>query len=221
MATQTMTLATSFKRSVEDIWGDIMNHPFLVELGRDELPDETLRFYFVQNVHYIDAAVRFTAQAAAKAPNEASRSYCLELSQFGAEEVARQRDYVEQLSAGEEVDWEIAPTAHAYTNHLLAVAAYEGTLELLVALMPCEWTYDEFGTKLCNVVKHPVTCSWLASFGSDDHNDLSRRYIEIVEELGTGLPPQAIARLHELFRLGTRYEWMFWDMAYTCQRWPV
>ena len=70
--------------------------------------------------------------------------------------------------------------------------------------MPCEWTYDEFGTKLCNVVKHPVTCSWLASFGSDDHNDLSRRYIEIVEELGTGLrpsdsaPPRAFPAGHPL-----------------------
>jgi thiaminase/transcriptional activator TenA len=221
MATQQATLTSGLRESADAVWTGIMDHPFLVELARDELPDETLQFYFVQNVHYIDAAIRFTAEAAAKAPTRSSQAFCLELSQFGVEEVARQRDYVDQLAAGRPVDWEIAPTAHAYTNHLLAVASYEGTLELLVALMPCEWTYDEFGTKLCNVVKHPVAVSWLASFGSEHHNDLSDRYAATVEQLAEGAPPARINRLHELFRLGSRYEWMFWNMAYTRETWPV
>lgn len=220
-ATTEMTLVPAFRQIADEVWHKIMHHPFLVELERDQLPDETLCFYFVQNVHYIDAAIRFTAQAAAKAPTRDSQDFCLTLSQFGVEEVARQRGYAEELAKGAEIDWEIAPVAHAYTNHLLTLAAYEGTLELLVGLMPCEWTYDEFGTKLCNVVQHPVSKSWLASFGSQEHNDLSRRYTEVVEALARGLPPARIERLHELFRLGTRYEGMFWDMAYNRRRWLV
>ena len=221
MATTELTVCPALRANADETWRDIMTHPFLVELEQDTLPEETLQFYFVQNVHYIDAAIRFTAQAAAKAPTKNSQDFCLVLSQFGVEEVARQREYVEQLAGGRDVDWEIAATAHAYTNHLLTVAAYEGTLELLVALLPCEWTYDEFGTKLCNVVRHPVTISWLASFGSEEHNDLGRRYQEVIEELSLDIAPARMARLHELFKLGTRYEWMFWDMAYSRQGWPV
>jgi thiaminase/transcriptional activator TenA len=208
------------RAGVEDVWQKIMAHPFLVDLERDALSDETLRYYFVQNVHYIDAAIRFTAQAAAKAPTKESQDFCLVLSQFGSEEVERQRDYVRQL-AGDGVDWEIAPTAHAYTNHLLTVAAYGGTLELLVGLLPCEWTYDEFGTKLAPVVRHPITTSWLSSFGSEEHNELSHRYHEIVEDLARDVPARQMEGLHEIFKLGARYEWKFWEMAYTQERWPV
>ena len=221
MATQQLTVCAALRTGVDEIWHRIMSHPFLVELEQDALPNETLCFYFVQNVHYIDAAIRFTAQAAAKAPTKESRDFCLVLSQFGSEEVERQRDYVRQLADEAEVDWEIAPTAHAYTNHLLTLAAYEGALELLVGLLPCEWTYDEFGTKLHPVVGHPVTTSWLASFGSEEHNDLSRRYHEVVEDLASGLPPARMERLHEIFKIGARYEWRFWEMAYTRERWPV
>ena len=70
-------------------------------------------------------------------------------------------------------------------------------------------------------MRHPVTVSWLASFGSEEHNDLGRRYQEVIEELSRDIAPARMARLHELFKLGTRYEWMFWDMAYSRQGWPV
>jgi len=221
MAVQQMTVCPALRAGVEDVWQKIMAHPFLVELEQDTLPDEKLRYYFVQNVHYIDAAIRFTAQAAAEAPTKDSRDFCLVLSQFGCEEVERQRDYVRQLAGGDDVDWEIAPTAHAYTNHLLTLAAYGGALDLLVGLLPCEWTYDEFGTKLAPVVRHPITTSWLSSFGSEEHNELSHRYHEIVEELASEIPAREMDRPHEDLKVGARYEWKFWEMAYTQERWPV
>ena len=216
-----LSVCSMLRAGADDLWARIMAHPFLVEVEQGTLPDGKLQHYFIQNVHYIDAAVRFTAEAAAKASTKESRDFCLVLSKFGVEEVERQREYVRQIAGGAEVDWEIAPTAHAYTNHLLTLAAYGGTLDLLVGLLPCEWTYDEFGTKLAQVVRHPVTTAWLASFGSEDHNELSRRYHEVVEDLAGGISPAHESRLREIFKTGCRYEWMFWQMAYTIERWPI
>jgi thiaminase/transcriptional activator TenA len=215
-----MTVSALRERS-GDLWNEMVGHPFLLEVEQDRLPDEKLLHYFMQNVHYIDAAITFCAQAAAKAPTEQSRALCLDLCRFGLEEIERQRGYVHQLSKGRQVDWEIAASCHAYTNHLLSVAAYEGTLELLVALMPCSWSYDEFGSRLCSVVRHPITSAWLENFGGDDHNDITRRYHEAVNDLARTATPERLERLHELFRIGCRYEWMFWEMAYKSLKWPV
>ena len=223
-AVQERVSACAAMRAASDhIWEKIYSHPFLQEVEQGTISDERLLHYFVQNVHYIDAAVRFTSEAAAKAPSMRSRDLCLYLAQFGKEEAGRQREYVQQLAdrLGHEADWEIAPTCHAYTRHLLTLAAYGGTLDLLVGLSPCQWTYDEFATRLAPVVRHPITVAWLATFGSPEHNDLSRNYNETVDELMAGVTAERRAELEEIFRTGSRYEWMFWEMSYTLERWPV
>ena len=74
-----------------DLWRKIDDHPFLTEMRDGTLPDRKLKFYFVQNVHYIDALVQFLAIAGAKAPDEDSRDFCLDLMQVANREVKRQR----------------------------------------------------------------------------------------------------------------------------------
>ena len=48
----------------EDIWQATVQHPFLAEVEQGTLPDDKLLVYFIQNVHYIDAAIAFNAEAA-------------------------------------------------------------------------------------------------------------------------------------------------------------
>lgn len=205
----------------EDIWEKIYAHPFLQEVETGLLTDDKLLFYFIQNVHYIEAATRFTAEAAARAHDQTTRDYCLSLTDFSRNEVARQREYVETLAEGTEASWDIAPTCFAYTRHLLALAAYGGALDLLVGLMPCEWTYDEFGARLAPIVKHPVHAKWLETFGSEEHHELSAQYHATVDSLMESISPEREADLAQTFRTSSRYEWMFWEMSYRHEGWPV
>jgi thiaminase/transcriptional activator TenA len=205
----------------EDIWEQIYAHPFLKEVEGGTLPDNKLLHYFIQNVHYIDAAIIFTAQAAVRAHDPTTRDFCFFITDFGREEVERQREYVRSLPGGAEASWEIAPTCHAYTRHLLTLAAYGGALDLLVGLSPCQWTYDEFGGRLAPIVKHPIHAQWLATFGSDEHHELSVRYNSIVDDLMASSTPEREADLSTIFRISSKYEWMFWEMAYTMEEWPI
>src|ERR1700740_2419870 len=85
------------RADVEDLWQATLQHPFLSEIEQGTLPDDKLLFYFIQNVHYIDAAIAFNAEAAAKAPDTESREFALRLLDFGRAEVPRQREYVRTL----------------------------------------------------------------------------------------------------------------------------
>lgn len=207
----------------EDIWQATLQHPFLIEVEQGTLPDEKLLFYFIQNVHYIDAAISFNAQAVAKAPDEQSREFALRLLDFGRNEIPRQREYVRLLSetATAPFDIGLAPTARAYTNHLRALASYGSALDLFVGLLPCEWTYSEFGSRLLPLVRHPVHVQWLSTFGGADHNDMNVQYKEVIDHLVGEGGLKRREDLSEIFRTSVRYEWMFWQMAYTLERWPV
>jgi thiaminase/transcriptional activator TenA len=33
--------------------------------------------------------------------------------------------------------------------------------------------------------------------------------------------PQEEARMHQIFLISTRYEWLFWDMAWRMEEWPA
>ncbi len=207
----------------QDIWRATLQHPFLAEVEQGTLPDEKLLFYFIQNVHYIDAAIAFNAEAAAKAPDAQSREFALRLLDFGRDEVPRQREYVRRISETVTVsfDTDLAPTARAYTNHLRALASYGSSLDLFVGLLPCEWTYSEFGSRLAPVVRHPVHVDWLSTFGGADHNDMNIQYQGVIHHLVQDAGPQHRGELSQIFKTSIRYEWMFWQMAYTLERWPV
>lgn len=216
-------LCDQMRAGSEGIWRATIGHPFLVEVEHNTLPDEKLLYYFIQNVHYIDAAVRFSSQAVAKAPDAKSRDFGLRLLDFGRKEVARQREYVRRLdeTVDARFDRDLAPTARAYVNHLLTLAAYGGSLELFVGLMPCEWTYSEFGKRLAPIVSHPLHVEWLSTFGGDDHEDMNTNYRDIVEHLAGDAGPERRREMTRIFRTSARYEWMFWQMSYTLEQWPI
>ncbi len=207
----------------EDIWQATLQHPFLAEVEQGTLPDDKLLFYFIQNVHYIDAAIAFNAEAAARAPDARSREFALRLLDFGRDEVPRQREYVRRLSQTVTASFDpgLAPTTRAYTNHLRALASYGSSLDLFVGLLPCEWSYSEFGSRLAPIVRHPVHVDWLATFGGADHNDMNGQYQGVIDHLVEDAGPARRAELSQVFRTSIRYEWMFWQMAYTLEHWPV
>ena len=48
-----------------------------------------------------------------------------------------------------------------------------------------------------------------------------REVVAVADALGPGLAPPERALVHRHFRATSRYEWMFWDMGYRREAWPV
>jgi thiaminase/transcriptional activator TenA len=46
-------------------------------------------------------------------------------------------------------------------------------------------------------------------------------YMGVLDHLVEDAGPRRRAELAEIFTTSLRYEWMFWEMAYTLERWPV
>jgi thiaminase/transcriptional activator TenA len=210
---------------IDDIYDTILAHPFIAGLTDGSLEREAFRFYVVQDAHYLREYARALSVAAARAPTEAGIAM---FSEHAAGAIAVERSLHESFFADfgmseEEVSaTPMAPTNLAYTSYLLA-SVYGGSFpEALGAVLPCYWIYWEVGKALIERGSpNPLYQRWIETYGGDEFAAVVRAVLALTDRLGPQLAPTDEARMHERFRTTSRYEWMFWEMGYRRERWPV
>jgi thiaminase/transcriptional activator TenA len=210
---------------IDDIYGAILAHPFIAGLTDGSLEREAFRFYVVQDAHYLREYARALSVAAARAPTEVDIAM---FSEHAAGAIAVERTLHESfftefgMSEEEVSGTPMAPTNLAYTSYLLA-SAYGGSFpETVAAVLPCYWIYWEVGKALLERGSpDPLYERWIETYGGEEFADVVRQVLALTDRLGPLLGPAHETRLHERFRTTSRYEWMFWEMGYRQERWPV
>ena len=194
----------------------ILEHPFIRELRDGTLPGLKFIYYLGQSVHFVDAAVKAGALAAAKAPDRETRDLCLLRGPGG-------RDEFDRLDTPQSVRSDradAAPTCRGYTLHLLTIAYSRDAVDLLAALLPHRRSYEEIAASLDAKLDPPFRREWMRFYRDPEYSDLVARHRAIVDRLTAELPPGRRAQLLEDYLLSLRYEHRFWDMAYARERWP-
>jgi thiaminase (transcriptional activator TenA) len=138
-------------------------------------------------------------------------------------EMALHRDFAAQcgISLTALTATQAAPSAHAYTRHLVRVAALGDLPEIVAVLLPCQWGYGEIGQTLARRGKPhdaPLYCQWIEMYASPEFAALAQWLRELLDRC-VGKADEA--RLIEAFCTSARYEYLFWEMSYRMERWPV
>ncbi|HEU5375698.1 MAG TPA: thiaminase II [Ktedonobacteraceae bacterium] len=220
-------LSTRLREHVLPLWQRQLNHPFVAALGQGTLPQANFAFYIRQDALFLDELTKTFAYAVTKSRDYAEMvqlgTYLLDTLQV---EAALHRRYAERfgLTLAEMAATPMAPTNYAYTRHLLSIAT-TGTLpELLTAILPCAWIYAEVGRHLVKGTApaddHPYL-DWLETYASPDFDAVGSWLREHLDACAGDLSPHAETRLHEIFLISTRYEWLFWEMAWRLEEWPA
>ena len=211
--------------SIEPIYAAILRHPFIAGLTDGSLPRERFEFYAVQDALYLREFARALAIAGARAPKD---DWIVMLTEHAADALRVERTLHEgffrefELTAEAAVATPLAPTTLAYTNYLLAVAYGAPFHEALAALLPCYWIYWEVGKELLRRGSpDPRYQRWIDTYGSEEFGGVVQAVIDVTDEMGPGLGAAERDRVHRHFRNTSRYEWMFWDMGYRQEAWPV
>lgn len=211
--------------SIDVIFKQILDHPFVTGLTDGSLPDEAFRFYVVQDALYLRDFARSLAVCAAKAPREEDiQMFC----EHAAGAIAVERELHESfftdfgLSESEVRSTPMAPTNLAYTSYLLAVAHGGSFPEAVGAVLPCYQIYWEVGKALLEQGSpNPLYARWIETYGGDEFAEVVRAVLALTDRIGEELAPREAAKLGEHFVTTSRYEWMFWDMGYRMERWPL
>jgi len=215
------TFSEEMRESAEGIWQVIFRHPFLREIEDGTLPEEKFRYYLSQDYHYLDAFAKAVGLALAKA-SDASTLQLLAQRVIRPVEKPLHKKLLELLVV-DPLSIErtlLAPTNLAYMNHLLVTAALGGMGEAAAALLPCPWTYHEIGKRL-GEVEHPVYGEWAAFYASGFLTESVEAWRALVDRAGAQASPTEREAMQEAFLLSSRYEYLFWEMAYQMEGWPV
>lgn len=224
---ETQRQSDRLRESVLALWQRQLHHPFVVALGNGSLPQVNFQFYICQDALFLDVLTKVFGYAATKASNHS------EMQQFGncqletlLVEADLHRRYGERfgLAPTEMSALPMAPTNYAYTRHLLSIAATGTLAELLTAILPCAWIYSEVGRHLVSTT--PVTpdhpyADWLQMYASPDFDAVGAWIRAWLDTHTAHNRPEDDAHLQEIFLISTRYEWLFWEMAWRLEQWPL
>ncbi len=222
-----MGLSDQLRMENTRIWDAIMEHPFVQELGAGTLPIEKFTYYVKQDYLYLIDFARCLGLAASKAEDVEDMTGWAEMM-GGC--LRYEMDIIKSLTEGlgvpadEISNMAKAPTNMAYTNHILRVA-YEGSVgENVAALLPCMWTYMDVGDALAEIGGyggHPVYEEWCEAYTAPAYIDLVKVYRDFVDRLGSRAGTTVKEDMRRHFRLSMKYEYMFWEMAYGMEDWPI
>jgi thiaminase/transcriptional activator TenA len=215
------------KASTGDLWQRAQEHHFVSALADASLERDSFIYYLKQDYAYLIGYSRAIALATARAPTlDRMAEFAALLSETLSSEMQLHRDFCAQfeITPEELATVEPAPICRAYIDFCIATAATGDMLELLSALIPCGVGYAEIGARL---LEHPTLSpshpyrQWIYTYGGEDYQQYAQWMVTALNELGAELPESRLPRLTPLFRLGLRYEWLFWEMAWRRDDWPL
>ncbi|MCH8039258.1 MAG: thiaminase II [Nitrospinae bacterium] len=222
-----MTFTETLQNLAKPIWDAQFTHPFVVALGKGTLPTRKFKYYILQDARYLEELARVFALGAQRA---ADPDTALHFAHLVQETITVERGLHEnygkrwKLTPQAMRSTPLAPTNFAYTRHMRSVAQ-QGTLcELTVVALPCAWVYCVIGQHLLKRgeprPKHPYR-EWLLMYGSPEFAEVTRWMRALIDREAKSAGKAEKARMIEAFLISSRYEWMFWDMAWREERWPV
>ena len=211
--------------SIEGIYQAILAHPFIQGLTDGSLPEPAFRYYVIQDALYLQDYARCLALAGAKSPVDA---WCEMFAEHAKTALVVERSLHEGFFQGWGLSPEAvyrtpkAPTNLAYTSYLLRVAHDRPFEEVVGAVLPCYWIYWEVGKHLEREGSpNPLYRRWIDTYASEEFGTVVRQVLEVMDRAVEDLPESRRAPVREHFVTTSRYEWMFWDMGWRQEQWPV
>ena len=224
--TQNPKFTDELRQSASPIWEADLKHPFVRGIADGTLPTEKFKFYLIQDYLFLLDYSRVFAYGAIKAHDEATMAlFAKLLNETLNTEMDLHRGYCEKfgISPAEMETAPVAPTTYAYTRHLLHVAQIGTLADVIAGVLPCQWGYAEIGTSLA---KHggspePLYQEWIDMYASPEFLALGEWLRNLLNDITTESSPAEKERLQQNFLLSSRYEYLFWEMAWTEQAWQI
>jgi len=203
----------------------ILDMPFNQELCAGTLPQETFKYYMIQDAHYLEGFARALAVAAAKG---ITTDHIIQFSSSAHTAIVVERslhqEYFDIFGVSRESfrSTEPSPECELYTSYLTKLA-YQASYEVLIAgLLPCFWIYAEVGKHIHQraATNNPYQ-AWINTYASEEFEAGVQRVMDVTNSVAAETTQAVREEMHLAFKRATQLEWMFWDSAYHQRTWPL
>ena len=210
----------------DPIWDAIVTHPMVERLGEGTLEEAPFRYWVRQDYVYLVEYARVFALGAANAPDlDRMGTFAELLDSTINTEMDLHRAYAADFGISE-ADLEAtepSPTTRAYTDFLVRVAATGTFGDLVAALLPCMWGFNETAKRLDARGRpdHDGYSEWIAMYAGEEFTELTEWCKDLMDDVADDATEAERERYRDIFRTSARYEYRFWDAAWREEGWGV
>lgn len=203
------------------IWEGYLAHPFVRGLADGSLAVNKFHFYLLQDYLYLFDYAKVFAQGVVKSREpEVMRVFSSYVASILNGEMEIHRGYMARLGITEAQAEAVQPSLSnlSYTAYMRAVAAEEGPAEIMAAVLSCAISYEYIAKWIVknypDAENHDFYGEWVRGYASEDYAAENQRLIALMERLSADYTETQLQRLIDIFIACSRYEAMFWDMAW-------
>lgn len=207
--------------ATQDIWEGYLKHPFVRGIADGSLAIQKFRFYLLQDYVYLFDYAKVFAQGVVKSRDpEVMRMFSSYVASILGGEMEIHRGYMKRLDISEQDAARVQPSLSnsSYTAYMRAVAAEEGPAEIMAAVLSCALSYEYIAKWIVanypDADKHEFYGEWVQGYASESYAEENRRLVAYMEQLSAHYTEPQLQRLTDIFVACSRYEGMFWDMAW-------
>jgi len=196
-------------------------------MSEGRLPIEKFKFYLKQDHMFLGEFCKFLAMAVVKSRTiEQMRWFSDLLNATLTGEMEMQKNLAKSLAMSEQdlSSSGPAPTMKAYTSYLLRVASTGSLGEVLAAMSPCPCSYLELAEKLLSsegLEKQSAFKEWCSFYASEESRKIVEHLVDLLDRVADEASAEEKELMREHFLVTSRYEYLFWDMAYKMESWPI
>lgn len=203
-------------------WDASKRHPFIQQLQAGTLPQETFRYYLIQDHYYLQEFGKLHDLAADQCFDPRVKQQL----RAGAEhlrqgEIAVRKTFFDRLAiTPEEINAAtVAPTGYAYISHIYRALMSAGPAGAVAGLLPCYWLYAEIGQSLAGTGSPvPIYQAWIDTYNADDYTGSMDDQLDLANYVAT---PENTPQLLDIFEKSSWYELNFWQMALDHEDWSL
>lgn len=211
-----------------EAFGASFDHPFVRALANGTLDPDRFRFYQMQDARYLEAFADAACLISTRCPAPNDKLWFIDAARLCIiVEGELHAGYGRKLgyTPDDIAELELTPNNRAYQDHMISYALRGALVEAVAALTPCPWLYIALGAHLLREMgsipdDHPYA-DWLRMYSDPAFNEYMEHILERLQRFADAADEPARERAVEAFVLSCRYEYMFWDQAWTFQQWPV
>jgi thiaminase/transcriptional activator TenA len=212
------SLSAWLKKQTQPTWNDTVTHQFTTDLGTATLETTVFTHYLLQDYAFINALVSAFGFAVGQAPTITAKRHLIDFLDTLTDE---ENTYFERTFAALEIPAKTYenPPLHDVTNSLIDLLGRAtrqgGYVETLAVLVPAEWIYHEWATRITTPPDEPFYYrEWIELHDNDEFNNFVTWLRSELDTAGTPIHPQAKQTVSELFARTVELEAAFFDAAY-------
>ena len=209
-------------QSIQPLFQEILEMPFIQELKDGTLPLEKFQFYMLQDAKYLEHYGRALAALGSKA---ADNKMALDFFEFGKNalvvESALHEAYFEQFGLQAHQEITIEPICHHYIHFLKSTVAFDSVEVATAAILPCFWIYKEVGDHILetqNSSNNPYK-NWIDTYSGDEFAEGVKLAIAYTDVMAENSTEEKRKLMLAAFKTASKLEFMFWDAAYKNTKW--